>query len=130
MTDVKTQAHGLSEIGQISLPIQDVKRAIAFYRDMLGMKFLFDIANAAFFDCAGVRLMLSKPETEEFAHTGSIIYYRVKDLQAEYELLSSRGVKFEDKPHLIAHMDDHDLWMAFFRDPDHNLIGLMSEIPL
>ncbi len=118
-----------SRIGQILVPVHDVKRAIAFYRDTLGMKFLFEIPNAAFFDCGGVRLMLGVPEKPEFDHPASIIYYKVGDIQATYELLSSRQIQFEGKPHLVAHMDSYDLWMAFFRDPDSNFLAMMSEVP-
>ena len=118
-----------TQIGQILVPVHDVKRAIAFYRDTLGMKFLFEISNAAFFDCGGVRLYLGVPEKAEFDHPASIIYYKVGDIQATYELLSSRQVQFEEKPHLVAHMDSYDLWMAFFRDPENNLLAMMSEVP-
>ena len=119
---------GLTQIGQILVPIHDLQRAVAFYRDTLGMKFLFEIADAAFFDCGGIRLMLGVPEKPEFDHPASIIYYRVDDIQATYASLASRGVPFEGQPHLVAHMQDHDLWMAFFRDPDGNVLALMSEV--
>ena len=119
---------GLTRIGQISINVHDVKRATAFYRDVLGLKFLFEAPNLAFFDCGGVRLMLGPPEKPEFDHPGSILYYRVEDIQAAYDVLRSRGVQFEGEPHLVARMPDHELWMAFLRDLDHNLLALMSEI--
>jgi catechol 2,3-dioxygenase-like lactoylglutathione lyase family enzyme len=119
---------GLNRIGQISINVHDVKRATAFYRDVLGMRFLFEAPNLAFFDCGGVRLMLGPPEKPEFDHPGSILYYRVEDIQVAYEVLKSRGVRFEGEPHLVARMPDHELWMAFLRDLDHNLLALMSEI--
>lgn len=118
----------LSQIGQIAINAKDVKRAIAFYRDALGMKFLFEASNLAFFDCGGVRLMLGLPEKPEFDHPSSVLYYRVPDIQAAHKTLSSRGVKFEAAPHLIAKLPDHDLWMAFFRDSENNLAALMSEV--
>lgn len=120
----------LSHIGQIALPVSDIDKAVVFYRDALGMRFLFQFPNLAFFDCAGIRLMLSVPEKEEFRRHSSVIYYKVPDINAAYETLASRGVSFkdEDKPHLIAKMPDHDLWMAFFRDPDQNLLALMCEM--
>src|SRR4030088_64890 len=108
----------LTSIGQISVNIHDLKRATAFYRDTLGMKFLFEAGNMSFFDCGGVRLMLAEPERPEFDHQGSFIYYRVADIQRSYEILMSRGVNFDEKPNLVARLADHDLWMAFFRDPD------------
>jgi catechol 2,3-dioxygenase-like lactoylglutathione lyase family enzyme len=119
---------GLGPIGQIAVPVRDVERAIAFYRDTLGMRFLFKAPpGLGFFDCAGVRLMLDAPAGAQ-AGNGSVIYYRVPDLQAAFETLSGRGVSFEAKPHLIARLPDHELWMAFFRDPDGNLLALMSEV--
>jgi methylmalonyl-CoA/ethylmalonyl-CoA epimerase len=124
-----TAPFGLSQIGQISVNVHDLKKAIAFYRDTLGMKFLFEIPSAAFFDCSGIRLMLGLPEKPEFDHPSSIIYYRVDDIQGTFNALLARGVRFEGKPHVIAHMKDHDLWMAFFRDLDKNLLDLMSETP-
>ncbi len=122
------QFTGLSSIGQIAVNIHDVSRAIAFYRDTLGMKFLFEVPRMAFFDCGGVRLMLGLPEKPEFDHPGSILYYRVENIQRAYKALSDRGVRFENEPHLIARMPDHELWMAAFRDPDGNLLELMSEV--
>jgi methylmalonyl-CoA/ethylmalonyl-CoA epimerase len=119
---------GLGRIGQIAVPVRDVGRAIAFYRDTLGMKFLFQAPpGLAFFDCAGIRLMLDAPAAAQ-AGRGSVIYYGVPDLQAAFETLSGRGVSFEAKPHLVARLPDHELWMAFFRDPDENLLALMSEV--
>jgi methylmalonyl-CoA/ethylmalonyl-CoA epimerase len=120
---------GLGPIGQIAVPVGDIDRAVAFYRDTLGMRFLFQAPpGLGFFDCAGVRLMLDAPAKAQGAAGSSIIYYRVPDLQAAFETLSARGVAFEGKPHLIAKLPDHDLWMAFFRDPDGNLLALMSEV--
>jgi len=120
---------GLTQIGQIAVNVHDVKRAVVFYRDTLGMKLLFEIPNAAFFDCGGVCLMLSLPEQPEFDRSASIIYYKVPNIRATFETLSSRGVRFEGEPHFIARMPDHDLWMAFFRDSEGNLLALMSEVP-
>jgi methylmalonyl-CoA/ethylmalonyl-CoA epimerase len=119
---------GLAQIGQIAVPVRDVERAIVFYRDVLGMRFLFKAPpGLGFFDCAGVRLMLDEPARAQ-AGQGSVIYYKVADLQAAFETLTARGVTFEAKPHLIAKMPDHELWMAFFRDPDANLLALLSEV--
>jgi catechol 2,3-dioxygenase-like lactoylglutathione lyase family enzyme len=125
----KASAIGLSTIRQISVNVHDVKEAIDFYRDKLGMKFLFEVPNMAFFDCDGVRLMLALPDRPEFDHPSSIIYFKVPDIQRAYEELSSRGVKFESKPSLIARLSDHDLWLVDFRDVDNNLLALMSEVP-
>ena len=119
----------LSQIGQISMNARDLPRSVKFYRDSLGMRFLFEVPKMAFFDCAGIRLMLSLPEKPEFDHPGSILYYRVPEIQEAHRALSARGVKFEGEPHRVARLADHDLWMAFFRDSEQNLLALMSEMP-
>ena len=119
---------GLNRIGQIAVPVTEIDRAVRFYRDTLGMRLLFEAPPAlAFFDLNGVRLMLDGPAKAQ-AGSSSIIYYKVDDLDAAYHALSKRGVEFEAKPHLVAKLPDHELWMAFFRDPDKNLIALMSEV--
>jgi methylmalonyl-CoA/ethylmalonyl-CoA epimerase len=119
---------GLDEIGQIAVPVSDIERAVGFYRDTLGMRFLFQAPpGLAFFDCAGVRLMLDAAANAQ-AGNGSVIYYRVRDIHTACETLSARGVDFEQEPHVVAEMPDHDLWMAFFLDPDANLLALMSEV--
>jgi predicted enzyme related to lactoylglutathione lyase len=122
------QVAGLSQIGQIAINVHDSNRATEFYRDKLGMKFLFSAGQLSFFDAAGVRLMLSPPEKPEFDHPSSIIYFKVDDIQKQYEAMQARGVKFEDKPHIVAPMPTYDLWMTFFRDSENNLLGLMSEV--
>jgi methylmalonyl-CoA/ethylmalonyl-CoA epimerase len=122
------QPFGLRQIGQLSMRVHDLDRAVAFYRDTLGMRFLFQVPSMAFFDCAGVRLMLGIPEKPEFDHPGSIVYYRVADIQAAFETLRGRDVRFMGPPHLVAKLPDHELWMAFFRDLDENLLALMSEV--
>ena len=116
----------LSSIGQIAIVVKDIARATAFYRDKLGMKYLFAAGNLAFFDCGGIRLMLDQPEKSE-AGT-SILYFKVADLQEAHEQMKSRGVEFVDKPHFIAKLPDHDLWMTFFHDSEGNLLSMMSEV--
>lgn len=118
----------LREIGQIAVPVKDLDRAVAFYRDTLGMPLLFQAPpGLAFFDCGGVRLMLSVPEGEADGQS-PIIYYRVADLRAAYGQITEHGAPSESEPHLIAKMPDHELWMAFVRDSEGNLVGLMSEV--
>jgi methylmalonyl-CoA/ethylmalonyl-CoA epimerase len=115
-------------IGQIALTVRDLNRAVAFYRDTLGLKMLFEVPNMGFFDCGGIRLMLSLPQgSAESFGAGSVIYFKVDDIGQEAEKMKSRGVAFEQPPHLVARMPDHELWMAFFRDPDANLLALMCE---
>lgn len=119
----------LNCIGQIAINVRDVPKAVAFYRDVLGMTFLFELPTMGFFDCGGIRLMLSKAESPEFDHRASLIYYQVDDIQQTFEVLSHQGVEFVSPPRLVAPMPDHDLWMAFFHDPDQNALALMSEVP-
>lgn len=123
-TDVR-----LNQIGQISLNAHDVERATAFYRDVLGMRFLFQFPpKLSFFDCGGVRLMISLPEGEEYDHPGSILYSKVDDIQAAYDAIRGRGAGFQGEPHLVAKMPDHELWMAFLKDTEGNTLALMSEV--
>lgn len=118
----------LATIGQIAIAVKDLNRAVAFYRDSLGMKFLFQVPpGLAFFDCEGVRLLIEVPADKEFDHPGSVLYFKVGDIHASYAELKARGVDFRDEPHLIAKMPDHELWMAFFRDGEGNTFALMHE---
>jgi methylmalonyl-CoA/ethylmalonyl-CoA epimerase len=124
-----TLSVGISRLGQIAINVHDLDRATAFYRDILGLPLLFSTGALAFFDCGGVRLMLSPPEKPEFDHPGSVLYFTVPDIAGAHRQMLSSGVHFEDAPHLIARMPNHDLWMTFFRDPDQNLLALMCEMP-
>lgn len=118
----------LSTIGQIATAVKDLPRAVAFYRDRLGLKFLFQAPpGLAFFDCGGVRLMIEVPPDKEFDHPGSILYFKVDDIDGAYADLKGRGVPFRDEPHLIAKMPDYELWMAFFDDMEGNTLALMQE---
>jgi methylmalonyl-CoA/ethylmalonyl-CoA epimerase len=123
-----TPAAGITRLGQVAINVHDVARATAFYRDRLGLPLLFTAGNLAFFDCGGVRLMLDRAEKPEFDHPSSILYFAVPDIQAAHQRLRDSGVEFEDAPHIIARMPDHELWMTFFRDSERNLLALMSEV--
>jgi methylmalonyl-CoA/ethylmalonyl-CoA epimerase len=118
----------LSRIGQIAIRVRDLARAVAFYRDVLGLPLLFQVPSLAFFNCGGIRLMLGTAETAEFDHPASIVYYHVSDLHGAVKELESRGVKIDREPHLIARMPDHELWMAFLRDSEDNPLALMCEV--
>jgi methylmalonyl-CoA/ethylmalonyl-CoA epimerase len=119
----------LSCIGQISITVRDLGRAVAFYRDTLGMRFLFEVPpKMAFFDCGGMRLMLAVPEEPEFDHPSSILYYKVDDIHAAWQGLVASGVDLRREPHMIARMQDHEVWMAFFRDSEDNTLALLSEV--
>ncbi|HEY1262669.1 MAG TPA: VOC family protein [Terriglobales bacterium] len=120
---------GISGLGQIAINVHDPERATAFYRDVLGLPFLFQAGALSFFDCGGVRLMLSRAEKPEFDHPSSILYFTVPDIHAAYRRLAEAGASLEGEPHLIAKMPAHDLWMTFFRDSESNFLGLMSEVP-
>jgi len=118
----------LESIGQVAINVKDTARARAFYRDVLGLRHLFDAGpSLAFFQCGGVRLMLSPPSGPEGDHPGSIIYYKVADLAATHAAMAAKGAAFEQAPHLVATMPDHELWMAFLRDSEGNLLALMEE---
>jgi methylmalonyl-CoA/ethylmalonyl-CoA epimerase len=115
------------QIGQIAMVVHDVDRATRFYADALGLRLLFRAGELSFFDCGGVRLMLSKPEKPEFDHPGSVLYFKVDDIDASHKAFLGRGVSFIDTPHLIARLPDHELWMTFFHDTEGNTLALMAE---
>lgn len=114
-------------IGQISMTARDIDRATTFYAETLGLTLLFRAGTLSFFDCGGIRLMVSLPEKPEFDHPGSILYFKVDDIEATHREFQGRGVAFIDTPHLIARMPDHELWMTFFRDTEGNTLALMAE---
>ena len=117
----------LDTVGQIAITVSNLERSRSFYWNRLGMKFLFDAPNMAFFQCGSVRFMIgtaSRPAPPG----GTIIYFRVDDIHATHAALAAKGVEFMQEPHLVARMPEHDLWMAFLADPDRNPIGLMCEL--
>lgn len=118
----------LSTIGQIAVTVSDVTAALAFYRDTLGLTFLFAAGpNLAFLDAGGVRLMLSTPQGAGRVGHNPILYFRVVDIEAVYDAIVARGAASERAPQLAAKLPDHELWTGFLRDPDGNLVGLMEE---
>lgn len=118
----------LSEIGQIAITVSDVAKATTFYRDVLGLKFLFGAGpNLAFLQAGGTRLMLSTPQGHGEPGKNSILYFKVQDITATHAAVVARGAKNERAPALTAKMPDHELWIGFVRDPDGNLVGLMEE---
>jgi predicted enzyme related to lactoylglutathione lyase len=125
-----TNGIGITRLGQIAINAKDVERGAAFYQDVLGLKLLFKAPGGlTFFDCGGVRLMLDRAEKPEFDHPSSVLYFSVPDIQAAFTKLKDGGAHLESEPHMIAKMPTHDLWMAFFRDTEGNLLALMSEVP-
>jgi methylmalonyl-CoA/ethylmalonyl-CoA epimerase len=120
-------AEAIQRIHQISIRATDTTRAVEFYRDVLGLKLIFQAPpQLAFFDCGGVRLMLS-PAEPEFDHQGSVIYFAVDDIKAAYAALAAAGVKFRTEPHLIAKLPDREVWLTDFLDSEGNVLALMSE---
>jgi catechol 2,3-dioxygenase-like lactoylglutathione lyase family enzyme len=122
---------GLGAIGQIHVSVTDVDRSVAFYRDVLGIPFLFRVEGQpmAFLDCDGVRLYLGLPESPEF-HSNALLYFVVQDLDEAYSALRERGVQFRDSPHLVHRAGSSELWMTFFTDPDGNNLALMADKPV
>jgi len=120
----------LNQIGQIAIAVSNTDAAEAFYGGVLGLRKLYRYGDLCFFDCAGVRLMLSPPENGQGVAPGQgAIYFRVADLRLAVYELRAKGTAIFSEPHLLAPMPDHDLWMAFVKDPDGHLIGLMMEAP-
>jgi methylmalonyl-CoA/ethylmalonyl-CoA epimerase len=118
----------IQKIGQIALNAKNIPAATAFYRDVLGLKHLFSVGERmAFFDCGGVRLMLSQPSSPELDHPSSILYFQVADIDAAHARLVAHGVKIEHAPNLAAKMPDHELWLCAFRDPEGNILEVMCE---
>lgn len=121
----------LNQIGQIAVTVSDLARSQQFYEKTLGLKLLFNASNMAFFSCGPVRLMLGPPEPGKTVHASStILYFKVLDIHAAHAALFAAGVAFLQAPQLAARMKDHELWLAFFRDPDGHPLALMCEIPL
>jgi catechol 2,3-dioxygenase-like lactoylglutathione lyase family enzyme len=118
----------IEALGQVALTVGDVERSVAFYRDKVGLRFLFAPApTLAFFDVGGTRLMLSVAEGEFTPGSSTVLYLKVADIAASHAEMQARGVAFVDAPHLVARMPDHELWMCFFRDPDAHTLALMCE---
>ena len=118
----------LGKIGQIAIAVTDLKKSTDFYRETLGIPFMFDAGEMSFFNCDGIRLMLGVAPEADMPASGTVIYFTVADIHNAYETLRERGVEFVEDPHLVARMPEHELWMAFFKDPDGHTLALMSEI--
>jgi len=122
----QNQIH-LQDVAQIAFTVQNLAEAKIFYRDVLELKFLFEAGTMAFFQCGSVRLMIGEAEKPSISE-GTLVYFRVADLDATAHLLQSRGTSFVQPPHLVARLKSHDLWLAFLKDPAGNTLGLLSEI--
>jgi methylmalonyl-CoA/ethylmalonyl-CoA epimerase len=122
-------AVALNQLGQVSLSVDNVDTAKEFFGQKLGLRKVYRFGDLVFFDCAGVRLFLEKSRSQPFVPNGSVLYFRTPDIALTVRELAAKGVTFIDKPHLIASMEDHDLWMTFFKDPAGNTLALMQEAP-
>ena len=118
----------IKNVGQIGIPVKDIHRAMDFYQNKLGLTLLFDTDSMAFFDCDGLRLMLTLPEKEAFDHPSSVIYFQVANINDTYKDLESNNVVFLDKPHMVTRMGQTETWMVFFKDTEDNTHALMSEV--
>jgi methylmalonyl-CoA/ethylmalonyl-CoA epimerase len=126
-TEPQTPGTALGLLGQISMNAKDIARATAFYKDVLRLPHLFSVGTLSFFNCAGVRLMVGVASSAEYDHPGSVLYFKVDDIDAAHRELADRSVAFKGQPHLVAKMPDHELWMAFFSDTEGNTLALMEE---
>ncbi|WP_421382354.1 VOC family protein [Bacillus salacetis] len=122
------ETNAIQKIGQIGIPVQDIERAVHFYKEKLGLTLLFNTDSMAFFESNGLRLMLTLPEKEEFAKASSVIYFEVNDIKSSYEALKEKGITFVDEPHVVAKMGQTETWMTFFKDTEENTHALMSEV--
>ncbi|WPK10694.1 VOC family protein [Lysinibacillus louembei] len=120
----------IQKVGQIGVTVKDLGRALVFYKEKLGLTLLFNTDTMAFFECNGLRLLLSLPEKEEFASSSSVIYFQVNDIKSIYENLVDKGVIFIDAPHMVAKMGQVETWMVFFKDTEGNTHALMSEVQI
>lgn len=126
-TPYEVETFGLTTIGQVQVPVRDLQEAVEFYRDRLRIPLAFEAPPAmAFFRCGDVTLMVGVPEDGGLERTGSIVYFAVEDVAAAHEILAERGVPFVSEPHVVHRAEDHELWMAFFRDPSGNVHALMA----
>ncbi|MDY0405237.1 VOC family protein [Virgibacillus sp. 179-BFC.A HS] len=124
------EARKINHVGQIGIPVKDLNRALVFYKEKLGLSLLFNTDSMAFFECDGLRLMLTLPEKEEFAHPSSVIYFQVNNIKDNYKLLENQGVIFIDEPHVITKMGQTETWMVIFKDTEDNTHALMSEVQI
>lgn len=118
----------IKKVGQIGIPVKNLKKAIHFYKEKLELPLLFQTDTMAFFECNGLRLLLSLPEKKEFAHSSSVIYFQVENIREVYEDLLDKGVTFMDEPHVVAKIGQTETWMTFFKDSEDNTHALLSEV--
>lgn len=118
----------IESIGQIAVNVKDVTRAVAFYKEVIGLPLLFESNGLAFFQCGETRLLLSLPEKEEFNHPSSVLYFKTDNLSSTVMSMQEAGAEFIDEPHMVGKMGDIEIWMAFFKDGEGNTHAVMSEV--
>lgn len=119
-----------AKVAQLLIPVEDFESGVAFYRDVLGVPFLFAASpQMAFFNCGGVRLLVGVLPQGQVAQRGSAIYFQISDIAAVYASLKNKGVDFKAAPHIVHRTPSSELWLAEFVDPDGNQLALMSEAP-
>lgn len=118
----------MKRIQQIGVPVKNIQRSTAFYRDVLQLPVLFELGTMVFIQCGDVRLMLTLPETEAFDHPSSVLYFEVDSLQAEYDRMKEQGVVFLGEPHRITRSETEETWMAFFKDSEQNTLALTAQV--
>jgi predicted enzyme related to lactoylglutathione lyase len=116
----------LEDVGQIAMRATDVARATTFYRDTLGLSLAIEAPGMAFFQVGSLMIMLGRPDSAEFDHPGSLLYFRTGDIRAAHAALAGRGVRFRDQPHVVHRAGERELWMAFFDDSEGNILALMQ----
>ena len=117
----------IQKINQIGVPVKDINRAVSFYKS-LSLPLLFSTDTMAFFDCDGIRILLSLPEKDEFSHPSSVIYFQVENIWETYKKFTNAGVSFIDEPHIVAKMGGTETWMTFFKDTEGNIHAFISEL--
>lgn len=118
----------IQAVGQIGVPVKNLENAISFYQHVLALPLLYHDERLAIFECNGVRLLVSLPEKENFAHPSSVIYFQVENINDTYKKMTEKGVLFLDQPHVVAKLGNVETWMVFFKDPDGNTHAFMSEV--
>jgi methylmalonyl-CoA/ethylmalonyl-CoA epimerase len=117
-------------VAQLLIPVAELDRSVVFYRDTLGVPFLFTAPpQMSFFQAGNVRLLVGVPVEGHPPGRGSMIYFKVPDIHAVFAELKKRGVAFGAEPHIVHRAADYDLWLVEFKDPDGNPLALMAETP-
>lgn len=115
-------------LGQVALVFRDVAAAKRFYVDAIGLTPLFDAGpNLSFLAAGSLRFMLTVPSPQADAGRNSILYFKTDSAQQAYDRSLAAGASAERAPALTAKLPDHELWIAFVRDPEGNLVGWMEE---